>query len=103
MMLWRWSSWSQEEDCGAHLSGPNLDVEVVPLVGDLEDFGPGEAVDPQPVSVDEQAACTHAQHYLHTLRVLQETHTPRNDTAAAQEAARSGEIWKVNASVTASG
>lgn len=88
----------------AHLSRPNLDVKVVPLVGDLEDFGPGEAVDPQPVSVDEQAACTHAQHYLHTLGVLWETHThtPRNDTQAAQEAAHSGAVCRVNTSVTAS-
>ena len=59
----------------AHLSWPDLDVEVVPLVGDLEDLGPGEPVDAQPVSVDEQPASTHPQHDLHTLRVLDNTHT----------------------------
>lgn len=36
-----------------YLAGPDFDVEVVPFVGDFEDFGPGESVDPQPVSVDE--------------------------------------------------
>lgn len=43
---------------GTHLSGSDLDVEVVPLVGDLEDFGPGESVDAQSVSVDQEAAGT---------------------------------------------
>ena len=42
----------------AHLPRPDLDVEVTPLVGDLENFGPGEAVDPQPVPVDKQAIGT---------------------------------------------
>lgn len=64
----------------SHLAGPDFDVKVVPLVGDLEDFGPSEPVDPQPVSVDEQATCTNSQHDLHTLRVLGTTHTSRNDT-----------------------
>ena len=57
-----------------HLSGSDLNVEVASLVGDLEDFGPGEPVDPQPVSVDEEATCANAQHDLHTLRVLQTSH-----------------------------
>ena len=33
------------------LSWPDLDVEVVALVGDLEDLGPGKAVDAQAVPV----------------------------------------------------
>lgn len=37
------------------LAGPDLDVEIVPLVGDLENLGPREPVDPEPVSVDRQA------------------------------------------------
>lgn len=58
----------------SHLAGSDFDVEVVPLVGDLEDFGPSESVDPQPVSVDEQAAGTDSQHDLYALRVLQKQH-----------------------------
>lgn len=63
--------------CSLHLAGPDFDVEVVPLVGDLEDFWPGKPVDPQPVSVDEEATCTNSQHDLHTLRVLWTSHTPQ--------------------------
>lgn len=42
----------------AHLPRPDLDVEVTPLVGDLENLGPGKAVDSQAVPVDEQAVGT---------------------------------------------
>lgn len=42
----------------AHLPRPDLDVEVTPLVGDLENLGPGKAVDSQAVPVDEQAIGT---------------------------------------------
>lgn len=42
-----------------HLSGAYLDIEVVPLVGYLEDFGPGESIYAQSVSVYEKAAATH--------------------------------------------
>lgn len=77
-----WSNWTHTGDRRSssdgrlprsrlsHLSRPDLDVEVVPLVGDLEDLWPGEPVDPQPVSVDQQAAAAHAQHDGHALRVL---------------------------------
>lgn len=57
----------------SHLSRPDLDVEVVPLVGDLEDLWPGEPVDPESVSVDQQTAAAHAQHDGHSLRVLHTT------------------------------
>ena len=60
-----------------YLSRPDFNVKVVPLVGDLEDFGPGKSVDPQPVSVDEEATRTNSQHYLHSFRVLQQN-TPRS-------------------------
>lgn len=61
-----------------HLSGSDLNVEVVPFVGDLQDLWPGEPVDPQPVSVDQQAAAAHAQHDGHALRVLRtaQCHAP---------------------------
>lgn len=54
----------------AHLSGTDLDIEVTPLVRDLEDLGPGKAVDPQPITVDEQAIGTDAKHDVDALRVL---------------------------------
>ena len=64
-----------------YLSGADLDVEVVPLVGDLEDLGPGKAVDPQAVLVDQQPAGTHTQHDVHALRVLPtHTHTQQAET-----------------------
>lgn len=59
-----------------HLSRSDLNVEVVPFVGDLQDLWPGEPVDPQSVSVDQQAAAAHAQHDGHALRVL---HTTQRD------------------------
>lgn len=43
---------------GTHLPGPDLNVKVTPLVRYLENLGPGEAVDPQAVPVDEQAIGT---------------------------------------------
>lgn len=58
------------EAASSYLSWSDLDVEVAPLVGDLEYFGPGEAVDPQAVPVDEQTVCAHAQHDVNPLRVL---------------------------------
>ena len=51
------------------LARPDLDVEAISLVGDLDDLGPGEAVDPQPVPVDEDAAAADPQHDVHALAV----------------------------------
>lgn len=45
-----------------YLARTDLDVEVASLVGDLEDFRPSEAIDPEAVSVDEQPVGAHAQH-----------------------------------------
>lgn len=47
-----------------YLSWADLDVEVASLVGDLEDFWPGESIDPKTVSVDEQTIGAHAKHYV---------------------------------------
>lgn len=71
------------EAASSYLSWPDLDVEVAPLVGDLEYFGPGEAVDPQAVPVDEQTVCAHAQHDVDPLRVL-----PRGRRAATHSLRR---------------
>ena len=51
----------------AHLSRADLDVEVAALVRDLQDLGPGEAVDAEPVPVDQQAVGAHAQHDVDAL------------------------------------
>ena len=69
---------------GTHLTRPDLDVEVAPLVGDFEDLGPGEAVDPQPVPVDEEAVGADAQHDVDALRVLEEARGTGGDCSAAQ-------------------
>lgn len=61
-----------------HLARSDFDVEVIPLVRNLEYFRPRKPVDPQPVSVDKQATCTHSQHNLYSLRVLETTHTKHN-------------------------
>lgn len=53
-----------------YLSGSYLDIEVAPLVGDLEDLWPGKAVDPQPVAVDEQAVGADTQHDVDAFRIL---------------------------------
>lgn len=42
------------------LAGTDFDVEVVPLVGYLENFRPREPIDSEPVSVDKQASCTYS-------------------------------------------
>lgn len=47
-----------------------FDVEIVPLVADLQDLGPGEAVYSQPVAVHQQAGRAHAQHDVDPFRIL---------------------------------
>lgn len=64
-----------KESLGNYLARPDFDVEVIPLVRNLEYFRPSKPVDPQPVSVDKQAARANSQHDLNSLRVLQKTHT----------------------------
>lgn len=70
---------------GTHLTRADLDVEVASLVGNFEDLGPGEAVDPQPVPVDEEAVGTDAQHDVNALRVLEEARGTGGDCSAAQK------------------
>lgn len=50
-----------------NLSRSDLDVEVVPLVRNLEDFGPSKTVYPESVFVDQEPVGTHAEHDVHTL------------------------------------
>lgn len=69
---------------GTHLTRADLDVEVAPLVGNLEDLGPGEAVDPQSVPVDEEAVGTDTQHDIDAFGVLQEAKGTGGDYSAAQ-------------------
>lgn len=57
----------------AYLSRSYLNVEVAPLVGDLEDLWPGKAVDPQPIAVNQQAVGTDTQHYVNPFRILQDS------------------------------
>ena len=52
------------------LARTDLDVEVIPLVGDLEDLGPREAVDSEAVAVDEEPWGTDADHDVDALGVL---------------------------------
>ena len=59
--------------CTAYLSRSYLNVEVAPLIGDLKDLWPGEAVDPQPIPVNQQAVGTDAQHYVDPFRILRPT------------------------------
>lgn len=47
---------------GTDLSWADLDVEVAPLIRYLQDLGPGEAVNSQAVTVDQQAIGANAQH-----------------------------------------
>lgn len=50
-----------------NLSRADLDVKVASLIGDFEDFWPGEAIDPEAISVDEQTVGAHAEHYVDSL------------------------------------
>lgn len=50
-----------------YLSRADFNVEVASFIGDLEDFWPGESVDPEAVSVDEQTIGTHTKHYINSL------------------------------------
>lgn len=49
-----------------YLSRADLDVEVASFIGDFKDFRPGEAIDPEAVSIDEQTVGTHPKHYVNS-------------------------------------
>lgn len=70
----------------AHLPRPDLDVEVTPLIGDLENLGPGKAVDSQAVPVDEQAIGTDTKHDIDALRVLHKKRAWDESSRARQPA-----------------
>jgi len=53
-----------------YLSRADLDVEVASFIGDLENFRPGEPIDPEAVAVDEQPVGTHTKHYVNSLWIL---------------------------------
>lgn len=71
--VWKWSSMLCASCSGStNLSGSDLNVKVVPLVWNLEDFRPSKSVYPESVFVHQEPVGTHAQHDVHPLRVLQE-------------------------------
>lgn len=47
-----------------------FDVEIMAFVAYLQDFRPGEPVDPQSVAVNEETGCTDTQHDVYTFRIL---------------------------------
>ncbi len=63
-------TWKISKDLFLYLSRSDFDVEVASLVRYFEDLGPGESVDTQPVSIDQQATGTHPQHDVNAFRVL---------------------------------
>ena len=54
----------------SNLSRTNLDVKVIPLVGNLEDLGPCEAVNTKAIPVDEKPRGTNTDHDVNILAVL---------------------------------
>lgn len=50
-----------------NLSRADLDVKVASLIGDFQDFWPGEPIDPEAVTVDEQTVGTDTEHYVDSL------------------------------------
>lgn len=63
-------TWKISKDLFLYLSRSDFDVEVASLVGYFKDLGPGESVDTQPVSIDQEATGTHPQHDVNAFRVL---------------------------------
>ena len=53
------------------LSGTNLDVEVVPFVGNLEDLRPSESVDPEAVAEDQDAGGADADQDINAVGILE--------------------------------
>lgn len=60
--VWKWKQ--------SYLRWSDLDEEAAAFVGHFEDFGPGEAVDPQLVFVNHQTTGADAQHDVHTVQIL---------------------------------
>ena len=70
---------------GPYLGGPYLDEETAALVGDLEDLGPGEAVDPKLVLKHHQAPGGHAQHDVNPVQVLRRQTDGRRERERERE------------------
>lgn len=58
------------QKCATYFCWPDFDVEITSLIGNLQNFWPSEAVDPESIFVNEQPVSTHPQHDIHTFRVL---------------------------------
>lgn len=54
----------------SYLPWPNLYEEAAAFVGNLQDFGPWEAVDSQFILVNKKAAGTDSQSNIHSFQVL---------------------------------
>ena len=54
----------------SYLSRTNLNIKVIPLVGNLEDLGPCEAVNTKAIPVDEKPRGTNTDHDVNILAVL---------------------------------
>ncbi len=65
--------WIEHPFNTAYLSRSYLDVEVASLIGDLKDLWPCKSVNPQPITINQQAVCTDTQHYVNPFRILQRT------------------------------
>ena len=88
LFRWRWSlGLVRKRRTGFRVEGPEtseefylrrsyFDEEAAALVGHLEDFGPGETVDPQFVFVNHQATGANAQHDVNTVQILTEKPQP---------------------------
>lgn len=50
-----------------------FDEEAVVFVWDLEDFWPGETIDPQFIFVNHDTTGAHAHHDVNTIQILTET------------------------------
>lgn len=53
-----------------YFSWPDFDVEITSLIGNLQNFWPSEAVDPESIFVNEQSVSAYTQHDIHTFRIL---------------------------------
>lgn len=60
---------------GSYLSWSDLDVEVVPLVRNLEYFGPSKTIYPKSVFVNQESVGAHTKHDVYTLRILKQSHS----------------------------
>lgn len=77
-----------------YLTGADLNIEVASFIGDLEDFWPGEPVDPEAVSVDEQTIGTHTKHYINSLWILMNIGIERKKKKKFSKSVLTVEVWE---------